>query len=236
MRAFQALGWALGFTDQTLGAPEISVTAQALLANPDDREPKQLERARARAPRLHARTIAFDGTPTYWGLGKALLRGREHGWLGQLVSSDRRKGVAELFGKKSQFTLHRCMLRRIALGRCPADCGGDCADANAPGSSSHEQLSDARAFDGPVGRTLAWWQLGLDVGDSDRLLVILRQLGYEIARTYPNNHREHHHLNFTASPGTSCRPRDRSASLASHLTRSGLRRLQARQRSGPRRA
>jgi lysozyme len=33
------------------------------------------------------------------------------------------------------------------------------------------------------------------------LLVILKRLGYEIARTYPKNPKEHHHLNFTADPG-----------------------------------
>lgn len=179
-RAFEALGWALGFTQETLSAQKVSVTAQALIANPDDRDAKQLQRARERAPKLHERTIAFDGAPTYWGLTKPLLLAREHGWGGQLASSDRRKGVAERFGKKSQATLHRCMERREALGRCPADCGGDCADANAPGTSSHEQFSDGRAFTGPAGRKLNWWQLGLDVGGTDDLLAALHKLGYEI--------------------------------------------------------
>jgi lysozyme len=202
MRAFQAIGWALGFEDKVLAAGEISVGAQALIANPDGRGPGPLQRAKARGPKLHLRTVAFDGTPTYWGLAKPLLLAREHGWAGKLDSSDRRPGVAEQFGKKSQAALFECMQRRIALGgRCPPECSGSCDDANPPGSSSHEQLSDARGFPGPVGRQLAWWELGLDVGDSDKLLAILAKLGYQVHRTYPNNPSEFHHLNLTADPG-----------------------------------
>lgn len=199
--AFQALGWALGFTEVTLGTPQISVRHQGLVAHPEQRDDGQLQRAKRRAPQLHSRTIAFDGAPTYWGLAKPLLLAREHGWGGRLDSSDRRRGVAEKFGKMSQAALFDCMQRRIALNRCPADCHGNCADANPPGASSHEQLSDARGFAGPVGRQLAWWELGLDVDDSDGLLRILQQLGYQVHRTYPNNPKEHHHLNFTANPG-----------------------------------
>ena len=202
MHAFQALGWALGFEEKILLAPEISIGAQALIAHPEERGPGPLQRAQSRGPQLHARTIAFDGTPTYWGLAKPLLLAREHGWGGRLDSSDRRPGVAERFGKKSQATLFHCMERRIALGgRCPPECGGSCDDANRPGSSSHEQLSDARGFPGAVGRKLAWWELGLDVGDSDQLLAILQKLGYQAHRTYPNNPREFHHINLTADPG-----------------------------------
>jgi len=202
MRAFQALGWALGFEDKVLLSGEISIGAQALIANLEGRGPGPLQRAKARAPKLHLRTVAFDGTPTYWGLAKPLLLAREHGWGGKLDSSDRRPGVAERFGKKSQKALFECMQRRIALGgRCPPECGGSCDDANRPGSSSHEQLSDGRGFSGPVGRQLAWWELGLDVSESDQLLAILATLGYEVHRTYPNNPSEFHHLNLTADPG-----------------------------------
>ena len=202
MRAFRALGWALGFEEKVLLGAEISTGAQALIANPEARGPGPLQRARARGLQLHARTIAFDGTPTYWGLAKPLLLAREHGWGGKLDSSDRRPGVAEQFGKMSQATLFHCMQRRIALGgRCPPECGGQCADANKPGASSHEQLSDARGFPGPVGRALAWWELGLDVSESDQLLTILDALGYKVRRTYPNNPSEVHHVNLTADPG-----------------------------------
>ena len=202
MRAFRALGWALGFEDKVLSAAEISTGAQALIANPGARGPGPLQRARGRGPQLHSRTVAFDGTPTYWGLAKPLLLAREHGWGGTLDSSDRRAGVAERFGKMSQAALFQCMQRRIALGgRCPPECGGSCNDANKPGASSHEQLSDGRGFPGPVGRQLAWWELGLDVSESDQLLAILQKLDYQAHRTYPNNPSEFHHINLTADPG-----------------------------------
>ena len=201
MRAFQAIGWALGFSESTLGGHEIGPAVRALVARPADRGPAVLERAKRRAPQLHLRTIAFDGAPTYWGIAKPLLLAREHGWGGTLSSSDRRAGLAEQFGKKSQAALFRCMQRRQALNRCPPECGGDCADANAPGASSHEQLSDGRGFPGPVGRSLQWFELGIDVSDSDRLLQELLRLGYHAHRTYPTNPKEHHHLNFTANPG-----------------------------------
>ncbi len=202
LRSFQAIGWALGLTEDVLNAPTISVAAQKLITDPDKRAAGPLQRAKARGPKLHQRTVGFDGAPTYWGLAKPLLLAREHGWGGQLASSDRRQGVAELFGKKSQAALFNCFTRAQALGgRCPADCGGDCAPANAPGASSHEQRSDGSGFPGPVGRQLEWWELGLDVSDSDKLLSVLATLGYQAHRTYPTNPKEFHHLNFTADPG-----------------------------------
>jgi lysozyme len=174
---------------------------QQLLADPGGRGTGLLTRARQRASQLHARTICFDGRPTYWGLAKPLLLAREHGWGGKLTSSDRRPGVAERFGHKSQATLFNCFQRAQQLGRCPVECGGDCNPANPPGASSHEQLSDGSGFPGPVGRQLQWWELGLDVDDSEGLLAVLGSLGYQIHRTYPNSPKEHHHLNFTADPG-----------------------------------
>ncbi|HEV3001742.1 MAG TPA: glycoside hydrolase family 25 protein [Solirubrobacteraceae bacterium] len=199
-RAFDALGFALGFLEATLSAPEISLGAQRLIADPSRRDEHQLARARDRAPKLHLRTIALDGTPTYWGLAKPLVRAREQGWSGRLASSDRRKGVAERFGKKSQATLYRCFLVRQRLGRCPASCGGDCVAANPPGQSSHEQRSDGAGFEGPVGRRLRWWELGLDLADSQGALDALQRLGYGVRRPY-SSASELHHLNFTASPG-----------------------------------
>jgi GH25 family lysozyme M1 (1,4-beta-N-acetylmuramidase) len=201
MHAFQAIGWALGFSESMLGGREIGPVGRALTAHPADRGPAVLQRARRRAPQLHLRTIAFDGTPTYWGLAKPMLLAREHGWGGRLSSSDRRSGVAEKFGKKSQATLFRCAELRDKLHRCPPQCGGDCAAANAPGESSHEQRSDATGFPGPKKRLLEWYELGIDVSDSDRLIQELLRRGYQTHRTYPNNPDEHHHLNFTASPG-----------------------------------
>ncbi len=201
--AYEAIGYALGLTQQTLSAPVVGVGAQRIIADPRSRAANQLDRARRRGPTLHKRTIAFDGTPTFWGLAKALLRAREHGWNGTLSSSDRRPGVAERYGKRSQKALFDCFQESQALGgRCPAQCGGNCNPANPPGQSSHECRSDGSAFGArSAGARLEWWELGLDVTDTDKALAVLKQLGYRVRRTYPNSVRERHHINFTRSPG-----------------------------------
>jgi hypothetical protein len=201
--AYEAIGYALGLTQQTLAAPAIGAGAQRVVADPRLRAANQLHRARRRGVTLHQHTVAFDGTPTFWGLAKPLLRAREHGWNGTLTSSDRRPGVAEHFGKRSQAALFDCFEQSKALGgRCPAACGGNCNPANPPGQSSHECRSDGSKFGTRgVGAPLEWWELGLDVTDSDRLLAVLEQLGYGVRRTYPGSPREHHHVNFTRSPG-----------------------------------
>jgi lysozyme len=198
--AFEALGWALGFTSQTLAQDQTTVEAQRLIADPNSRGDRQLQRARQRATTLHERTICFDGAPTYWGLGKALLRAREQGWSGTLLRSDRREGVAERFGKRSQASLFRCFQRAIEIGSCPPSCAGSCNPANRPGQSSHEQRSDASAFPGPVGRELQWYELGLDVSAAPELVDVLHRLGYAAHRPY-SSPREAHHVNFQADPG-----------------------------------
>ena len=199
MRAFGALGWALGLSQEALEAPEISVAAQRVLSDPAARDPDEIARAIARAPKLHERTIALDGAPLFWGLAKPLLRAREAGWHGRVTSSDRRKGVAERFGKMSQQSLFDCAQAKIKTGRCPPACGGNCNPANPPGRSSHELISDGVAYPARPGTKLAWWQLGLDVDDSQQLLEALGRLGYKIRRPY-RKPSEFHHLNFTASP------------------------------------
>lgn len=203
-RAFEDLGWALGLGQDVLARREISPAVQAVIEDPGGRSPEQLERARQRAPRLHLRTIGLDGAPVFWGLAKALVRARERGWGGRVSAGDRRAGVPERFGKKSQATLHGCFTRSEAIGRCPAECGGDCNPANPPGFSSHELRSDgSQGFGGrPSGAKLPWFELGMDCDDSDGLLAHLGALGYKVHRTYPGSIKEHHHINFTASPGT----------------------------------
>ena len=178
------LGYALGFVPETLEADAIPIGAQRLLAQPQTRSPAQLERARARSAGLTTRSITMDGTPLFWGLAAPLVQARAHGWRGRVTSGDRRSGVAERFGKKSQAKLWSCFQARQARGVCPAPCGGDCLPANPPGRSSHELCSDGVAFAGPVGRELPWWQLGLDVSESDQLLHILTALGYGVRRPY----------------------------------------------------
>jgi lysozyme len=200
--AFQAVGFALGLTAGALSRPEVTVVAQKIFADPTTRDAGQLRRATERAPKLHEHTVAFDGAPTFWGLAKPLLRARRHGWRGTLVSADRRPGVAERYGKSSQARLFDCFQRSIPLGRCPTGCPS-CNPANPPGASSHECFADGTAAFGnrPVGTQLAWWELGLDVGDHTGLLRVLDSLGYDAKQTYPNSPKEKHHVNFTADPG-----------------------------------
>jgi hypothetical protein len=135
-------------------------------------------------------TIKYDGTPVFRGLARALSDARRHGWRGELVSADRRRGVAEHYGKHSQWWLYMAYWVWHLKGANPA---------NAPGRSTHELRSDGVAYTGPVGRPLNWWQLGLDVTNSDQLLRVLRQLGYHARRPY-NTPSEAHHINFTRSP------------------------------------
>lgn len=200
MRAFRALGWALGLSEAELAAPEISVAAQGVFKDPASRSQDEIARAAARAPTLHEQTISLDGAPIFWGLAKPLVRAREAGWQGRLTSSDRRQGVAERFGKMSQQSLFDCSQARIKTGRCPPACAGNCNPANPPGRSSHELISDGVAYTARPGTKLAWWQLGLDVDDSEGLREALGRLGYKIRRPYKSK-AEFHHLNFTASPG-----------------------------------
>jgi hypothetical protein len=134
-------------------------------------------------------TISYDGTPVFRGLARALSDARRHGWRGELVSADRRKGVAERYGKLSQAALYAGWISH-RVGFNPA---------NPPGRSSHELHSDGVAYRGPVGRPLSWWQLGLDVTNSEQLIRVLRGLGYHVRRPYPSGSEEHH-LNFTRSP------------------------------------
>ena len=197
MWAYQDLGWALGFLPETLNHG-VTATAQELLADPAKRSQGQLDRARERAPRMALRTIAFDGTPVFWGLAKALKRARQHGWQGQLNSADRREGVAERYGKQSQAKLYACFTNSEATGSCSCS---SCNPANPPGRSSHELRADGSdAFPGPVGRVLRWWELGLDCSQSVQLVAKLGSLGYAVHRPY-SSPSEAHHVNFKADPG-----------------------------------
>jgi lysozyme len=199
-RAWIDIGYALGLRPETLDADAIPVGGQRLVAAPEARSPEQVARARVRAGHLASRSIAMDGTPLFWGLAAPLVEARAHGWTGRVVSGDRRSDVAERFGKKSQAKLWSCYSRKRATGACPAACGGDCLPANPPGRSSHELCSDGVAFQGPVGRELPWWQLGLDVTAADELLAILARLGYRARRPY-RTAAEAHHVNFERDPG-----------------------------------
>lgn len=142
----------------------------------------------SRKPKL-TDTVTVTGTPTFRGIAFVLEDARRHGWRGSLSSSDRRKGVAERFGKMSQAALYAGWIAG-KIGFNPA---------NKPGRSTHELRSDGVAYRGPVGRPLLWWQIGLDVTDSDKLVPILRSLGYDVFRPYSSGS-ERHHINFRKSP------------------------------------
>lgn len=202
-RAFEDLGWAIGLSPKALKAVEVPEVVQAVFADPSGRTAEQIARARERGPKLARRTIGFDGTPIFWGLAKPLVRARERGWGGRLTSADRRSGVPERFGKKSQAALFSCFQRSAQIGRCPGECSGDCNPANPPGHSSHELRSDgSAAFGGRgSGSKLNWWELGIDADDSDGLLKHLKALGYKAHHSYPGSASEAHHINFTANPG-----------------------------------
>ena len=156
-------------------------------------------RLRARLERRRVRkTVAFDGVPVPRGLALVLQDARDHGVRFRLLSADRRRGVAERFGKMSQAALYACWQARRP----------GCNPANPPGRSTHELRSDGVAYKGPMGRSLYWWQLGLDVDGSQALLEWLLRHGYRAKRPY-NDPREAHHLNFVANPRRNYRRRQK---------------------------
>ena len=148
-----------------------------------------------KAPRKRRRrnalnqTVSLNGTPLFRGHRLMLKDAAKHGWSGVVTSADRRKGVPEKYGKLSQAALYAGWIARRA-GFLPA---------NPPGRSSHELRSDGVSYRGPVGRPLAWWQLGMDVTESDQLLAILNRLGYHAFRPYSSGS-ERHHINLRLSP------------------------------------
>jgi hypothetical protein len=137
------------------------------------------------------RTVAFDGVPVSRGLALILQDARNAGVSFRLNSGDRRRGVAERYGKKSQWQLWDCFRRGVP----------GCNPANPPGRSTHERRSDGVAYRGPVGRVLEWWQLGLDVDNAEALVRHLNDRGYHAKRPY-SDPRERHHVNFMRNPRT----------------------------------
>ena len=72
--------------------------------------------------------------------------------------------------------------------------------ANPPGFSTHERRNDGVAFPGPRGMPLRYWQVGMDWQNSTGVVEAAKRLGFTATRTYPNNMREQHHLNFRREP------------------------------------
>lgn len=144
--------------------------------------------ARRKRKRLD-QTTTYTGTPCFRCHQLMLADATRNGWKGSLNSADRRRGVPERYGKLSQYALYMGWLAGKA-GFNPA---------NPPGRSTHELRSDGVAYRGPVGRPLAYWQLGLDVSDADTLLRVLRRLGYDAFRPYSSGS-EAHHINLRKNP------------------------------------
>lgn len=146
-------------------------------------------------------TVAFDGVPVFRGLALMLQDCRDHGWGGRLNSADRREGVAERYGRMSQaflfaawvaWSTRRVLLRGFSSSSPPNP-------ANPVGRSTHDLHSDGVAYRGPVGRPLAWWQLGMDADDAERLRAVATSLGYSAFRPYADG-REAHHVNLRSNP------------------------------------
>lgn len=149
---------------------------------------KKIVARHTKRPKLTS-TVSFDGVPMFRGHALMLKDARAHGWKGRANSADRRRGVAERYGKLSQAALYAGWIAHKA-GFNPA---------NPPGRSTHELRSDAVAYRGPVGRPLSWWQLGLDTSNADQLRNVLTRLGYAPFRPYAVGS-EIHHTNLRKSP------------------------------------
>lgn len=129
-----------------------------------------------------------------------------------LTSCARGDDVATLlarYGKKSQRVLWDCYQRRLQIGHCPPECGGDCNPANPPGNSTHEGRNDGIAFRWwPRGWRIPWWAYGLDIFDSGVAAFIraAARRGYTASVTYPGSRSEYHHVNFRKAPRLALRP------------------------------
>lgn len=134
--------------------------------------------------------VPFDGTPCPRGIAWMLQDCRQHGgWSGSLLSCDRRKGIPEIFGRKSQYALYMGWIQHLA-GYLPA---------NPPGRSTHEYVNDGVAYPVPAMTKLAWWMVGMDVTEWDELLRAMKKLGYHGKQPYSSGS-EAHHINMTISP------------------------------------
>jgi hypothetical protein len=73
--------------------------------------------------------------------------------------------------------------------------------ANPPGRSTHELRSDGVAYRGPIGRHLAYWQVGMDIDDPHVASFInaARKHRWVAWRPYAAGV-EYHHVNFAKEP------------------------------------
>lgn len=163
-----------------------------------------------RLRRNGSETVRFMGSPMFRAQAWALLDAYIHGSRFHVTSGDRRRGIAEKYGKMSQVKLSWCYQTKLRTGHCPDSCHGNCFPANRPGHSSHELRGDG-VF-GADGHPLPWFELGIDanddaaINDCTRLVAKLRHCGYSVKQPYPDG-REKHHFNFTKDPRKNARRR-----------------------------
>lgn len=72
--------------------------------------------------------------------------------------------------------------------------------ANRPGTSTHELRSDGRAYPGPVGRPLRYWEVGIDSTNTQELRRRAAKHGFTFTLTYPGSVGEAQHGNFRKEP------------------------------------
>lgn len=148
-------------------------------------------------------TVAFDGCPMFRAQAWALKDARLHGQRFSVASADRRKGVAEKYGKSSQAALYDGFVHHRP-GYFPA---------NPPGYSSHELRSDGSAvYHAARGHQIPDYMLGIDatsVGENNSCTQLVNWLnahGYSATRPYHTGSEAHHFI-FTKSPATNARKR-----------------------------
>lgn len=137
-----------------------------------------------------------------------------HAEVDSIYRGDDARQILNRHGKHTQFQLyHATPAQRRAWGVL--------GQPNKPGRSTHEQFSDAVAYAGPVGRSLAWWEIGFDVdaAAAGRVIAQARRHGWDLFRPYSSG-AELHHLNFRKQP----RPGPRTAARIIRLRRTLKRR------------
>lgn len=128
------------------------------------------------------RIVIFDGVPCSLGTKLYLIDCAQHGWVGVLVSCDRRDNP-----HTTQLLHHLGLHTQQEL----IDLG---YPANPIKLSSHCGFSDGVSYpdirpEGPLPHT---WMLGEDVTYWDQLLAVAHKLGYSLVQPYPASNEEHH--------------------------------------------
>jgi hypothetical protein len=116
----------------------------------------------------------------------ALLAHEAGATVNSIYRGDDAKSILRAHGKHTQRELYDTLPPGVA---------------NPPGRSTHELRSDGVAYRGPIGRTLEWWQQGIDVNDGDveRMKEVAGWHGWHLFQPYRSGV-EFHHLNFASQP------------------------------------